>query len=293
MKRQELETIGFTRKPKKGYYGMNRGGFEIIVQPMGQKLGFIWSIQDDARLVSYLDHLHIHHDYVLQAYARNHECAIVIKMSQIDLAACQKMLDDFTAYLHQIHAVQLCHHCHLNKPVKQVMASGEMDIMCSDCFNELAEHAPVVTDGIRGSLGCLVFNLLPAVIWGLGVRVSLFVILVGILWGAMSYLGYVLYGHGIDLKGRLITLAMYLLTLLVSEYFALGIAVMQAYAHAMNVTVSYFEALSVVQAFIADQDVAVSVLTYLFLVSVFFIVTWVIINFFYSRYQKEKMTLKP
>lgn len=293
MKVKELETLGFTQKPLKNYYGMTVQGYEIILQDLGLgKAGLLLSIAENDQLIRHLDRMQIHSDAIVRSYCRDNECGITLRLSRMTPDELQQLIETLAAFLSSHHIPQVCHLCKQAKPVSVAIVGGELEVLCDDCLHDQEDVKTIHSRPMAGMLGSLLCGLIPALLWALGYRLGYLVAIDGILFALCGYFGYAFFGDGMDGKGRALSLLAIFIDLMVGEYGALALSVKEAYMSQMNVKISLGEALSVVPAFIDQVDIAASILTYLFYGVVLIVVTWLLINVIYSRVQKRKMTLK-
>ncbi len=266
MKRiKELETMGFMKTPKKGYYYIEKSGYLFIAQRlMGRKIALMTCLKETEGLNSMLDQLIIHHDIIKRVYLDEDDLGIIIKMNKTTTTDIENVLDALCDYLVQEKIPPICHICHEAHDLEAMMLDEEIEIACSECAAKAKENPKShKSHPWLGIAGAFLLGIIPAVIWAGLHDLGYVITLDGILFMIMSYIGYLRLGSYMDKKGLILSFVMAIVMLLIGQVFAMVIEIQSAIYSYMAINTSMVQGFMLLPAFVADGTIIIVALKYL------------------------------
>lgn len=266
-KMKDLETLGFTLVPKQGIAYGPVGNYKFMIHFLAQQNQYsaVTSVApsnaDNDPLPAYIEIID-KEKYEFVNWIRYNEHVITMNFNnkKMTIENLDQFLKDLSSYLVTNGYVPCCHNCHEQKALNVYSTNGELDILCRDCFLEVAdavkELKPVNTP--LGIVGALLGSCIGIAVWVILYKLGFIAGITGFIMAVCCFKGYEMLGGRIDTKGIWISLMISIVMLAVAEYLALGLEVYSVFSEYYSI--SLFDAIRSVPEIIRENEIIAEVI---------------------------------
>lgn len=265
-KMKDLEGIGFTIVPEQSIAYGSIGAYKFMMDFLAQQNQYsaVTAVKpkdsEHDTLGAYLETFDKErYDFINWIRYNDHVISMNFNNKKLTVENLKQFLKELTNYLMTNAYTPCCHHCHEEKPLNVYTMNGEIDILCRDCFLNIAEATQELkpVNLPLGIVGALLGSCIGVAVWVIIYKLGFIAGITGFIMAVCSFKGYEILGGRIDKKGIWISLAVSIIMLAMTEYISLGLEIHSAFSEYYSITI--FDAIRSVPDFLSESDVMAEV----------------------------------